>query len=113
MEAVRVLDRLKQSGVHLEADGDQIIIGSDKPLTDEQRAFLSEHKAEFLGLLEPSYAWLVSFQDIRSVERYQTAPEAIRAEIVAEYPDAIRIEPFQSQPGSGYRSAQSGDSDAA
>jgi len=43
--------RMRAAGVELRADGDRLAIKAPAPLTDEQRGWVREHKAELLDLL--------------------------------------------------------------
>jgi hypothetical protein len=51
-----MVERLGAKGVRLGLDGDGLQVETDAPLTDEQRTFLREHKAELVAELKAEQA---------------------------------------------------------
>jgi hypothetical protein len=93
MEAVRVLHRLRERGVHLRAQGETLVAAPRNALTDELRALIRNHKQTLLDALASEPAEL---QKRAREERRQRAIQVLqetltRSAFIAGAPTAAGV----------------------
>jgi len=93
------LRRMSAAGISVTAADGDLVVKSPNPLSDAQRQFLRDHKAELLAMLSAEIRatiWRVwtpapggGFYEVDAIRR---TPVSAR-EVLAEFPDAAEIQP--------------------
>jgi hypothetical protein len=97
MNAETIIREAQADGVALALTPTGTIKTAGKPeAVDRWRETLREHKAELIDALTAKHwLWRISFSDHdRPAKIVSFSPEASYAEVMADYPDAIRAEPM-------------------
>jgi len=106
MLAPPLISILTAGGFGLRLDGERLVVHPASDLTDSLRAMIREHKPALVGYLRqmqdpandpaptgPSHRWLIRHPDRGLISHSYTPHPASLAEVAAEYPEALAIEP--------------------
>lgn len=100
MDAVEALALLRALGLKITPENGRLIVQPAELLDDDTRWLIRTHKDAILTELlddSPRFAWRVRFGDGRALDIYRH-PDATRAEVLLQYPDALDLEPVPEAP---------------